>query len=487
MDKMINLTIDDIDLFVFSSCCELPRTKKKKIDNIRSDIESIRGDESGGHKTFIHNNTIQHIISHNKTTTNAEYAHNKDEYHSNEPSAQNCFKKYLFIPRSKTTQNTTTGEDTAVNVSKQVPQSKIKYNSNNNSKSVVHNNNSNKSIVYNFDYRINHKSLEYNYPNRKHNSQHNSSRKHNHNNHHRQHSISNYPKHDDSDCYIMNKTDLFRRKMPIPSSNNNTNSNKVNSIDDINSYTLNPESVFSPIHESAKHNNNTKHMYTKVTNNYQLHHQRNKTSDCSMNRMRSNNNKRVIVANSTRNSNQIRLAVNHEEILRELIDISNEYYGDDNENITPMFVVENYKRLLRENKTQNEFILRLKKLYHQNTNVNNNKHKHNDNIIVDLWKWINHLIRNNKSNHNYLSLTTVNNINTLLNNNNNNNSNSNISKPNEYQQYCEKIMKEYGLKTMHDFSVFIDKLLKKSNKNDNFLEGIKKILLVENKIEEYTK
>jgi hypothetical protein len=118
-------------------------------------------------------------------------------------------------------------------------------------------------------------------------------------------------------------------------------------------------------------------------------------------------------------------------------------------------------------------------LYQQNTNGNNNKHnKHNDNIIVDLWKWINHLIRNNKSK------TNVNNINTLL-NNNNNNINNNTPKPNEYQQYCERIMKEYGLKTMHDFSVFIDKLLKKSNKNDNFLEGIKKILLVENKIEEY--
>lgn len=467
---------------------------KKKIDNIRSDIESIRGDESGGHKTtFINNNTIQHITSHNKTTTNAEYVgHNKDEYHSNEPSAQNCYKKYLFIPRSKTTQNTIAGEDTTVNVSKQVPQSKIKYNtntnnnSNSNSKSVVHNNNnsnSTNSIVYNFDYRINHKSLEYNYPNNhKHNSQHNSSRKHNNNHnshHHRQHSISNYPKHEDSDCYILNKTDLFRRKMPIPSSNNNTNSNKVNSIDDINSYTLNPERVFSPIHESAKHNSSSKHMYTKVNNNYQLHHQRNKTSDCSMNRTR------VFVANSTRNSNQMRSTINHEQILRELIDISNEYYGDDNENITPVFVVENYKRLLRENKTQNEFISRLKKLYHQNTNTNtnagvnsSNKHKHNDNVIVDLWKWINHLIRNNKSKPN------VNNINTLLLNNNNT---SNTSKPNEYQQYCEKIMKEYGLKTMHDFSVFIDKLLKKSNKNDNFLEGIKKILLVENKIEEYTK
>jgi hypothetical protein len=197
------------------------------------------------------------------------------------------------------------------------------------------------------------------------------------------------------------------------------------------------------------------------------------------------NRTRVFVANSTRNSNQMRSTINHEQILRELIDISNEYYGDDNENITPVFVVENYKRLLRENKTQNEFISRLKKLYHQNTNTNtnagvnsSNKHKHNDNVIVDLWKWINHLIRNNKSKPN------VNNINTLLLNNNNT---SNTSKPNEYQQYCEKIMKEYGLKTMHDFSVFIDKLLKKSNKNDNFLEGIKKILLVENKIEEYTK
>ena len=46
-------------------------------------------------------------------------------------------------------------------------------------------------------------------------------------------------------------------------------------------------------------------------------------------------------------------------------------------------------------------------------------------------------------------------------------------------------MKEYNIKSLKELSVFVEKLLKKANKNDTFLEGIKKILMTEHKIEEY--
>ena len=38
-------------------------------------------------------------------------------------------------------------------------------------------------------------------------------------------------------------------------------------------------------------------------------------------------------------------------------------------------------------------------------------------------------------------------------------------------------MKEYNLKNIEQLNLFIHKLCKKVDKNENFLEGIKKILL----------
>jgi hypothetical protein len=63
-----------------------------------------------------------------------------------------------------------------------------------------------------------------------------------------------------------------------------------------------------------------------------------------------------------------------------------------------------------------------------------------------------------------------------INNNNNNN---------KYQHYCEQIMLEHNLQTFNDFTSFINHLLNKSTKNETFLDGIKKLLLVTNKIEAY--
>ena len=41
-------------------------------------------------------------------------------------------------------------------------------------------------------------------------------------------------------------------------------------------------------------------------------------------------------------------------------------------------------------------------------------------------------------------------------------------------------MKDYNLKNIKELRTFIKHLLNKQNKNDNFLEGIKKILLTGN-------
>ena len=418
---------------------------KSKINNIRNDIECIREDE----KTNTHNHP------HAPLTTNNHFTKAKPPYKHNQhnTSKQLTYKKYLFIPRSKTAQTTISNEKPSLNITKQLPQSRTKkYNSNNNSicNSIINNNNNNNtttnnSIVYNFDYKLQNHSIETSFPLRKYNSHNNSARKHLSNVHLSKHLFK-----------TKNKKDLFRRQTPLP-----------NTIDITNSSSLNPERVFSPIHNISTANNNNS-TYTKVSpytlSNNQTYHKRNKTSS-------QEHFKRKCVNEHYTNNTHYRNDNNNnnaEDILMELVDICNEYYGD----VSPMFVVENYKRLLRENKTQNEFIMRLQKLYLNYNGMNSRskrKRSGEGSDMVEIWKWINGLVRdcNGKSGREKEGWV--------------------CDKENEYQVYCERIMKEYGLKNINEFSCFINKLLKKSNKNDNFLEGIKKILMADNKIEEYHK
>ena len=48
----------------------------------------------------------------------------------------------------------------------------------------------------------------------------------------------------------------------------------------------------------------------------------------------------------------------------------------------------------------------------------------------------------------------------------------------QYVQFCKEIMKKYKLNNIQNLKDFMNKLLKKIDCNDNFLEGIKKILSV---------
>ena len=178
--------------------------------------------------------------------------------------------------------------------------------------------------------------------------------------------------------------------------------------------------------------------------------------------------KSVVMSNKLRDCNDIGLNGNSNDVVKELIDITNKNECVDDKEVTPGFVVENYKRLLKENTMYREFIKNISKLYKNkmgnncnvpaNTNTDNN-----NNTVIELWKWINYISHNDNSN-------------TYTNNNNSNN---------KYQQYCEQIMFEHNLQTFNDFTSFINHLLNKSTKNETFLDGIKKLLLVNNKIDTY--
>lgn len=244
-------------------------------------------------------------------------------------------------------------------------------------------------------------------------------------NHHSNLLINNNVHHH-SDYILTNRNDILQRKLPIASGNSMYMNLKMN---------------------KPNENINTRHKKGKS----------------------------VIMPNSSRHYNENRFDVNSNDIVKELIDITNEYCceemlwkGNECVDITPEDVVENYKRLLKENKMYMEFIKEVAKLYKNKMgyNCNMNTNNNTNNIIIDLWKWINYMAYNDNNKYN-------------------SNFDSNSNNNNKYQQYCERIMYEHNLQTFNDFTSFINHLLNKSNKNETFLDGIKKLLLVPNKIEAY--
>ena len=132
----------------------------------------------------------------------------------------------------------------------------------------------------------------------------------------------------------------------------------------------------------------------------------------------------------------------YNKIIKEIVDITNTVYP--NSSITLSTITEKYKSILKENKLKNEMITKLISLYNQDnkTNLSTKENKY----LVHIYKWL-HAKTFPSSNQN------------------------------KYQQYCESIMKEYKLKSIHELSIFFDNLLKKTNQNDTFIEGIAKILL----------
>ena len=224
-------------------------------------------------------------------------------------------------------------------------------------------------------------------------------------------------------------------------------------------------------YNSANRNETFQKKLPITSNSMFMNHKTNKIYKPNDNmNIRHKKGKSVIMSNTSRGCNDIELNSNSNDVVKELIDITNKYCEDknecvDNKEVTPGFVVENYKRLLKENAMYREFIKNISKLYKNkmgnNCNLPTTNTDNNSNTVIELWKWINYISHND-------------NTNTYTNNNNN-----------KYQQYCEQIMFEHNLQTFNDFTSFINHLLNKSTKNETFLDGIKKLLLVNNKIDTY--
>ena len=129
----------------------------------------------------------------------------------------------------------------------------------------------------------------------------------------------------------------------------------------------------------------------------------------------------------------------------ELIDITNEYNKTSKININN--IIDEYKILLRNIKIKEKFYSKLINKYNDTNKI---KLNYDDpKSLISIWNWIN---------QNY-----SNNIN---------------CEDMQYVQFCKEIMKKYKLNNIQNLKDFMNKLLKKIDCNDNFLEGIKKILSV---------
>ena len=175
---------------------------------------------------------------------------------------------------------------------------------------------------------------------------------------------------------------------------------------------------------------------------------------------------------------------NDDEIINELIEITNNY--NESMKINKNNLIESYKIILREIKIKNEFINKVYDLYN---NKSGDALIKNNETLITLWNWI----KINMNNGNYEKNKIINDDSlerTLLENDNIKNiysrknkcyTDDSFIKNDEYKNLCEGIMKDYNLKNIKELKTFIKHLLNKQNKNDNFLEGIKKILLTGNK------
>ena len=154
--------------------------------------------------------------------------------------------------------------------------------------------------------------------------------------------------------------------------------------------------------------------------------------------------------NNSINNNTFEKKFNHEQMLMDIIDITNQCINMEKK-ANMNNILDQYKLLLYNIKLKNEFIYKIINLY--NNSNNSNLNFKDSESLIPAWNWIKN---NQKIINNNLKIENEN---------------------NHYKELCKDIMKKYNLKNMQQLKMFIHKLCKKVDKNENFLEGIKKILL----------
>ena len=280
--------------------------------------------------------------------------------------------------------------------------------------------------------------------------------------------------------------------------NNNLNSHEKKTIDLYDNYSFNNTNIFnnrninlkskSPMTIKTKSNNinninDNKAKFKKIKENYNsiedinLSNSRNQRSinirnpvnknfkfnkklllnfhEISSSHLRNNypNIERNINSNHYFNTS-IDNKFNHEQMLIELIDIINQY-NNRGKKANMNNIIDEFKSLIYDFKLKNEFIYKIIDLYNNSTKSNL---KFNDSeSLLTAWNWI----RDNQD-----KISNNNKINIL-----------NKNEENQYKNLCQDIMKQYNLKNIQQLKKFIGKLCKKVDNNENFFEGIRKILL----------
>ena len=140
------------------------------------------------------------------------------------------------------------------------------------------------------------------------------------------------------------------------------------------------------------------------------------------------------------------------EVLNDIIDITNKYNNNIENVVNKDNIIDEYKLILYDNKVKNEFANKIVNLYNKSKNSNLNMKNYES--LIQAWKWI-------KANQKQVEYYKT----------------KDETENKSYKMICESIMKEYNLKNIKQLKMFIYKICEKANNNDNFMKGIKRILL----------
>ena len=245
---------------------------------------------------------------------------------------------------------------------------------------------------------------------------------------------------------IFNSTSIIkgheRLKKNIKEKRNKNNKNIPNKMNTVN-VDYNMEDILN--NSTKKRNNKSLIMEKSYSYNNINKHQRNYNTN-----IENRNNKEYSSISSNRTYLiEKRINNKYEKIIYDIINETNKYNKIENKrknkiNINNIF--QEYKLILHNNKIKNEFIFKLFNLY--------NKHHDlylgvgNIESFISVYKWFKKKCDCNKEKEN-----------------------------DEYKNLCLNIMKQYNLQNIEQLKIFINKMLKKVDNNEYFLEGIKKILL----------
>ena len=262
--------------------------------------------------------------------------------------------------------------------------------------------------------------------------------------------------------FSFNNTNIFKsRNINLNSNPPVTIKTKSNNINNTNPHKVKYNKIeenFSTleditIKENLKNSRNQEYVNIKNPKNesFKFNRKLHRNFEISTSNLRNNYLNTEKNINSNKNFNtSIDNKYNHEQMLLDLIDIINQYNNRDNK-VNMNNIIDEYKSLIYNFKLKNEFIYKIIDLYNNLTKSNLN---FNDSeSLLPVWKWI-------RDNQNKIA----NNI-------------SNKNEENQYKNLCKDIMKQYNLKNIQQLKKFIGKLCKKVDNNENFFEGIRKILL----------